>query len=124
MYKRLQTRLAVDLFAAKRLIARKTEIEKWSKVIPDAVDLGNDQHVDWHLTDSVNKPVDMEFYLMKCGAKTEYCTEVHLLVKMQDSIDPEAVLLAESVLEALRVKTNKDWVIKDADLNSGIFRSN
>lgn len=124
MYKRLQTRLAVDEYAARRLITQNLLVEKWCSHVPDAINMSNDQHVDWHFNELMGSPLKLEFYLMRCGVKTEYCTEVHLVVRQNEPLDSKAFEACMSILESLRYKTNKDWVIKDTDLNAAVFRSN
>ncbi len=73
----------------------------------------------------VQQPCRFTFYRMNCMQKTEYCVEIHLVVEpVGDLILSESILkeIGESVLELIRKRYNKDWIILDSDLNASILR--
>lgn len=122
---RLSTRLHTDIYEAYRYLSRADKIEKWLGMINPDVTGEPYQKVVWHLQET---NVTLEFYLMKCAVKTEYCTEVNLLVRFTTStqihdshreVDNHKYAL---ILESLRKYINKDWVIQDKDLTAGVFR--
>ena len=53
---------------------------------------------------------------MRCKSITEYCTEIHV---MSDGEDGETL---RNLLEVMRLRFNKDWVIADEDLDASILR--
>jgi hypothetical protein len=127
VYRRIQTRLAVDLFSAKRMIHNLEKVRVWTKVIPLSIEEIGHQTVRWLLKTETEELFYLNFHLMRCGIKTEYCTEVHLVIEMRDSSQkpsPLAIAYAENILESLRFKTNRDWIIKDSELTAEIFKSN
>lgn len=125
---RLQTRLNTDIYGAYRSLTNPEKMLQW--LGEKHMDLiGNPyQSVLWQNYGEYPNTKTLEFYLMKCASKTEYCTEVHFLVKFDTSLERtdaayQAVHMeSERILEALRKHFNKDWVIQDKDLTAGVFR--
>lgn len=80
------------------------------------------------------------FHMMPCAARTQYCTEIHLMVHPDTArfglskgaaveLDHEAVEVWrksalgywKQALESLRECVNGDWVIEDRDLNRSVL---
>ncbi|GAU76155.1 hypothetical protein [Fusibacter sp. 3D3] len=71
------------------------------------------------------QPCQFVFYRMNCTHKTEYCAEIHLVVEaIGDTLVPEIILkeMGEGVLDMIRKRYNKDWVILDSDLHASILK--
>ncbi|HAS74653.1 MAG TPA: hypothetical protein DCS67_10960 [Clostridiales bacterium UBA8960] len=125
---RLQTRLNTDVYGAYRSLTNPEKIVKW--LGHEHVDLVGDpfQSVIWQNYGTEANAQKLEFFLMKCASKTEYCTEVHLLIKFSapmactDQAYEKINNTSLQLLEALRKHFNKDWVIQDRDLTAGVFR--
>lgn len=125
---RLSTRLHTDVYEAYRGLIKTAKIEKWyDQALPKVI--GDPYHkIIWQFDARELKDVVLEFYLMKCAVKTEYCTEVNILVRFDapmDSTDSIYMTVHEScsrIIESLRKYYNKDWIIQDKDLTAGIFR--
>lgn len=133
---RVNTRLYCDIYEAFRMLSKEARLEKYFGKSDSTLILKNESFlleciekdeyvkVEWHFK---SPRVSFIFNIMNCTSKTEYCTEVHLLIK---SFNPEYLeqnqesfrLIGNSVLEVLRKHYNKDWVIKDSDLHLSQFR--
>ncbi|MBF4695660.1 hypothetical protein ISU02_21405 [Fusibacter sp. Q10-2] len=151
----MKTRLNCDLFEGYRCLTRKDKMEKWGAVfredhfevetasgllcaeLSQLGDLNESvEPVVWSgsieitpiNSDSSQKfiqPCKFVFYRMNCIQKTEYCTEIHLIVEPAgEVILPESVIreIGEGLLDLIRKKYNKDWIILDSDLNASILR--
>lgn len=126
MFIRRKTRLNTDVINALRMLSSPERIEKWTTSIPDYIDKRNDNHIIWRFDDSKFKDLIFEFHLMQCTQKTEYCTEIQLLLKTSDSYgSPEesSIEKAEKILEDIRFKFNQSWIIEDKDLNSSLLKT-
>jgi hypothetical protein len=83
------------------------------------------ERVEWVLPDEALR---LTFNMMKCTSKTEYCTEVHLIVAtldgtaLSDDVEKAWKAKAAQLIEQLRAHYNKDWVILDADLSLSQLR--
>ena len=134
---RVSTRLFCDIYEAFRGLTKDSRLEIWSEKKDSIISIGDEkyvfdfgsfltnQSVIWILPDDNVKFI---FNLMKCAAKTEYCTEVHLIIEKLDALeidDTEKVkyeIIGALLLEQLRKHYNKDWVILDTDLHLGQLR--
>ena len=125
---RLHTRLHADVYEAYRSLTRADRIEKWLGKAHVEVEGEPYQSVVWHVREGNLKHAMLEFYIMKCAVKTEYCTEVNLLIRFTEAFEPtdehteNSIDSCKQVLERLRKHYNKEWVIQDKDLTAGIFR--
>lgn len=107
-----------------------TEVPAWSW---EVVFQKKRQHLICRCPDVLgNNPerlLELEVHLMMCTARTEYCTEVHLLFKCFGSGAAEEALrdrysaFWSERLERLRHKTNGDWIIQDQDLTLSTLMS-
>ena len=126
MFIRRKTRLNTDVINALRMLSSIERIQKWTKDIPDHIEKKTDNHVVWMYDDFDKQRLIFEFYLMQCTQKTEYCTEIQLLLKTGDEKEPPnetATQKAEKVLEDIRFKFNQSWIIEDKDLNSSLLKT-
>jgi hypothetical protein len=126
MFIRRKTRLNTDVINALRMLSSEQRIQKWTVNIPTYIDLVNDNQVLWRFDDSDHQNLVFEFHLMQCTQKTEYCTEIHLLIKTGDSIgspDESSIEKGEKILEDIRFKFNQSWIIEDKDLNSSLLKT-
>ena len=76
--------------------------------------------------DEIMQECNFIFYRMNCMRKTEYCVEIHLVIEpIGEVLLPESVFLemGDAILEMIRKRYNKDWIILDSDLNASILRS-
>ncbi len=148
---KMKTRLNCDLFEAYRSLTRKDKMEKWGAAfMEDGFEIKSESGsliaqieaygdlnesvmpVIWSgkiiLNEEGNLAVEqmckLSFYRMNCTQKTEYCTEVHLMIEPKDETCEEASLnlVGEMILERIRERYNKDWVILDSDLNASVLR--
>lgn len=152
---RMKTRLNCDLFESYRSLTRKDKMEKWGAVfqedhfevktacgilsatLSETGDLNESvEPVVWSGSIQIEstssesqteilQPCRFNFYRMNCIQKTEYCTEIHLVVEpVGDVILSESILseIGEGILDLIRKRYNNDWVILDSDLNAGILR--
>ena len=125
---RFQTRLNTDIYGAYRSLTNPDKINQWLGRKLDAVAGEPFQSVIWKGYVPYENMETLEFYIMKCASKTEYCTEVHLKVNFDVPLEQtdaqygEIYELTKGILEALRKHFNKDWVIQDKDLTAGVFR--
>jgi len=133
---RVSTRLYCDIYEAYRALTADRRLVKYFNLEDECLYVGERelqinisqkepyQKVEWTI---VNEGVKATFHIMQCTAKTEYCTEVHLMLHKQNTglTEPEVEkwrLIGRDLLEVLREHYNKDWVISDEDLNRGEFR--
>ncbi|MCD4713280.1 MAG: hypothetical protein K8R73_08365 [Clostridiales bacterium] len=126
MFIRRKTRLNTDVINALRMLSSIERIQKWTTDIPEHIEKMTDNHVVWKYDDFDKQSIIFEFYLMQCTQKTEYCTEIQLLLKTIDEKEPpneSATHKAESVLENIRFKFNQSWIIEDKDLNSSLLKT-
>lgn len=126
MFIRRKTRLNTDVINAVRMLSSSERVQKWTTNIPNYIDRVNDNLVIWRFDDSKLKGLVFEFHLMQCTQKTEYCTEIQLLLKSEDSNgspDESSIEKAEIILEDIRIKFNQSWIIEDKDLNSSLLKT-
>lgn len=133
---RVSTRLFCDIFEAFRGLTKDSRRSVWAGKVDDQLVVGDqslrmvevseiqNQKVVWSLPE---KGIKMTFNIMQCAAKTEYCTEIHLMVENEEGpIETSEIKgltqLGEALLEQLRQHYNKDWVILDTDLHLGQLR--
>ncbi|MDH8679621.1 hypothetical protein QE109_15785 [Fusibacter bizertensis] len=128
---RFQVRLNTDIYNAYRSLVNIEKILKWTEVRASSITGVPYSQVSWEFEDAL----DYEFNIMQCAVKTEYCTEIHMLIKLDainsskfnevealdDFIKSESAK-ANALLESLRKHFNKDWVIQDRDLTAGILK--
>lgn len=121
---RLETRIYTDINNGYRYLTNPSKIEKWTQKKPNKTEQEQFSWVVWHFEES---DYIYTFNLMRCGVKTEYCTEIHLMIThpsgsieetLQESVRAEATAL----LDALRFEFNKEWVITDRDLSASFFK--
>ncbi|GAB6107002.1 hypothetical protein [Fusibacter bizertensis] len=126
---RFQTRINTDIYGAFRMLTKVEKISKWTQVSAEYMESTPYTQVVWQFKDAPS----YEFNLMKCAAKTEYCTEIHLIIKLnsefisnENETKDDFIALesakAIALLESLRKHFNKDWIIQDRDLTAGILR--
>jgi hypothetical protein len=126
MFIRRKTRLNTDVINALRMLSSIERIQKWTTDIPEHIEKMTDNLVVWKYNDLDQQRLIFEFYLMQCTQKTEYCTEIQLLLKTVDEKEPPnetATQKAEKVLEDIRFKFNQSWIIEDKDLNSSLLKT-
>ena len=126
MFIRRKTRLNTDVINALRMLSSKDHIQKWTKDIPDHIEKKTDNHIVWKFDDFDKQMLIFELYLMQCTEKTEYCTEIQLLLKTVDEKElpsEMAIQKAEKILEDIRFKFNQSWIIEDKDLNSSLLKT-
>ncbi len=126
---RFQTRINTDIYDAFRFLTKNDKISKWTQLRVENMEQTPYTQVVWHIN---NAPI-YEFNIMKCALKTEYCTEIHMIVRFdkvynltekevfEEVIDIESAK-AIALLESLRKHFNKEWIIRDQDLTAGILR--
>lgn len=125
---RKSVRLNTDVYGAFRYLTKTTCIEKWWQQMPEKIDGVPYDHVTWILESSEGTPIKLAFHIMRCAVKTEYCTEVHLVIPFDEDTDKSSEAYDEiqrfgaHVLEMFRVHFNKKWVITDKDLSLSEFR--
>ena len=131
---RNQVRLNCDLNTAYKSLTNQSKINQWTSEAPREIICETSNHIKWSvdiptlyealIPSRANASQTLEFYIMSCTENTEYCTEVHLIVKFDDD---EKVFLdqySRDLLERLRFHFNKTWVIQDKDLTlSSLKRS-
>ena len=130
------TRLNCDVYAAFRHLKSNDKIEKWldfeqvenpEKVRILVLQEEAYSKVTWQLEGVSERSIILEFNIMRCGQKTEYCTEIQLITTLSNSgadvLTPDALEneCSKQILEKLRYFFNKDWVIQERDLTSSIF---
>lgn len=142
MFIHTRTRLFCELHRAERWLTREDFLVKWlneEKAKLEIIDVETREKVEavWKtLDDKGNEIKDrVVFHLMPCASRTQYCTEVHVVVhpdpglfgvvaEEMGSLEPEvfsswkdsAMKTWKQRLEALRECVNGDWVIEDRDL--------
>jgi hypothetical protein len=120
---RNKTRLKGDIYSVIRSLTSLEKISKWTKTIPIEIEKADMQRVDWTLTYDGTHTLMCQFHVMRCAAKTEFCTEVHLLAMVSNDDEVESIdAFSKRLLEALRFNYNKAWVIGDNELNASIFK--
>lgn len=128
LFLRKSVRLNTDVYGAFRYLTKATYIEKWWHEMPDKIEGEPYEHVTWMLESSEGSWIKMEFHIMRCAVKTEYCTEVNLVIPFDKDTEKSSEAYVEiqrfgtHVLEMLRVHFNKKWVITDKDLSLSEFR--
>lgn len=117
---RVQTRLFCDVNSAFRALSQPERIAKWSSLIPSQIDDKKHEQVLWTDLAGILSKYQLEFYVMNCTESTEYCSEIHALLKCGG----EPFVLAEdektyflAVIEDLRAHFNREWRISDFDLS-------
>ena len=147
------TRLSCDQNRAFRFLTRPEMFEKWSGAAlstggkpgsPYAVGASSTlgieafegEILEWVGREKLvvsfeenGAPYLAEFQLMPCRSDTEFCTEIHVIVRKPGDVMPELVYKRferyfSILLEALRQYQNKDWVIEDKDLSMSWLRGN
>jgi len=133
---RVSTRLYCDIYEIYRTLTMEKRLTKhfnWAdgylkidetRIQANISEKEPYQKVVWSMEKGV---FSATFNIMQCTSKTEYCTEVHLMLKKENQTLTELEanqwrLIGEVVLEMLREHYNKDWVITDEDLSRGEFR--
>lgn len=152
---KMKTRLNCDLFETYRSLTRKDKMEKWGAIyqedlfeirftcgilraqIAQAGDLNdivipvvwegllNGLKVNADGQEEINQKCRLTFYRMNCIGKTEYCSEVHLMVEPIGNSEIDEALfdqMGQYILDQIRKRYNKDWVILDSDLNASILK--
>lgn len=128
LFLRDSVRLNTDVYGAFRYLTKATYIEKWWHEMPEIINDEPYERVTWKLKTSEDMPIKLAFHIMRCAVKTEYCTEIHLVIPFEKDTDRssetylEAQRFGARVLEMLRVHFNKKWVITDKDLSLSEFR--
>jgi hypothetical protein len=134
---RVSTRLFCDVYEAFRGLTKDSRMTAWAGKTGQTVRIGENEfemtivsevpyeRVEWVLP---NEALRLTFNMMKCTSKTEYCTEVHLIVApldgevLSDAVEKDWKTSAPQLLEQLRAHYNKDWVILDSDLSLSQLR--
>lgn len=120
---RNKTRLKGDIYTVIRSLTLREKICKWTNTNPKEIVKSHDQRVDWTVSYGSDNMMDCQFHVMRCTAETEFCTEVHLLSMVSNDEEAEVIdAFSKALLEELRISYNKAWVIKDNELNAGIFK--
>lgn len=147
MFIHTRTRLFCELHRAQRWLTQEDFIGKWLKEEMnqlEIVDIEPREKVEcfWRSIDDQGNTFrdSVVFHMMPCGERTQYCTEIHLMVHPDTSrfgLRPEAADESEPEpfeawrksaldcwkqrLESLRQCVNGDWVIEDRDLNRSVL---
>ena len=116
---RRQVRLHTDIYDAYRYLTNTARIEKWYDNIPTQIEGTPFTQVTWHFKNG-DIPERTVFHIMKCGSKTEYCTEVHAILPLDLGHQNEEWI--EDLLERLRQHYNRDWVISESDILTDLFK--
>ena len=117
---RIQTRLFCDVYSAFRALSQPERISRWSLLIPKHIEGKKHEKVFWSELSGVLSRFQLEFYVMNCTEETEYCSEIHVLLKCGDEPfqleeDEKSCLIA--LIEDLRAHFNKEWCISEFDLS-------
>lgn len=117
---RVQTRLFCDVYSAFRALSQPERISRWSSLIPKHIEGKKHEKVFWSELSGVLSRFQLEFYVMNCTEETEYCSEIHVLLKCGDEPfqleeDEKSCLIA--LIEDLRAHFNKEWCISEFDLS-------
>lgn len=147
MFIHTRVRLFCELHRAQRWLTHEDFMGKWLMEEMnqlEIVDVEPREKVEclWtSMDDQSNTFKDAAvFHMMLCGARTQYCTEIHLMVhpdtkrfgmRPGDAAEPDrevAEVWRKSALddwkrrlESLRQCVNGDWVIEDRDLNRSVL---
>jgi len=147
MFIHTRIRLFCELHRAQRWLTHEDFMARWLKDEMNQLEITDIEPREkivgfWNSMDdqgnSLKDPV--EFHLMTCASKTQYCSEIHLVVhpdparfgqRLGGMNEPEhqkieawrqaALVIWKQRLESLRQCVNGDWVIEDRDLNRGVL---
>lgn len=131
---RNQVRLNCDLNTAYKSLTNLAKIADWESESPKEILSDNKNYVQWMVqipfeledqSTALNQAYfKLEFYLMSCTESTEYCTEIHMITKLNEEDSHHLNQYSKALLEKLRFYFNKSWVIQDKDLTlSSLKRS-
>ncbi len=126
MFIRRKTRLNTDVINTLSMLSSAEHIQNWTTHMPAQIEIVNDNLVTWRYGGDDEMDLTFEFHLMQCAENTEYCTEIHLLLKTVESmgtLNKNIIERAEKILEAIRYKFNRSWIIEDKDLNSSLLKT-
>jgi hypothetical protein len=118
---RNKTRLKGDIYTVMRHFTINDKVAKWTTVVPTVIEKVHMQRIDWTVVDGDGNSIACQFHVMRCAAKTEFCTEVHMIVTVTEENAEQLDSFSCDLLEKLRVYYNKTWVIGDHELNASIF---
>ena len=116
---RVQTRLFCDVNSAFKALTQPELISKWSSLIPKRIDGKKYETVLWSECSGVLSKYQLEFYVMNCTEQTEYCSEIHVLLKCGGEsfqLEEEEKVCFLELIEELRAHFNKEWHIGEFDL--------
>lgn len=147
MFIHTRIRLFCELHRAQRWLTHEDFLVKWLKEEMNQLEITDTlprEKVEgfWKSLDVQGNLVKdrLEFHMMPCASRTQYCTEIHLVVYPDpgqfglteaDTGGPSGEVLEvwrhstmemwKRRLESLRLCVNGDWVIEDRDLNRGVL---
>lgn len=147
MFIHTRTRLFCELHRAERWLTHKDFLVKWLKEDTEKleiIDIETREKIEafWKTLDENDNQIKdrVVFHLMPCASRTQYCTEIHVVVHPDSarfgvlaeelgSLETEvfedwrktAQRLWKQRLEALRECVNGDWVIEDKDLTRAVL---
>lgn len=147
MFVHTRIRLFCELHRAQRWLTHEDFLVKWLKDDMTQLEIAGVEPREkvecfWSFADDQGNTFKdaVVFHLMPCAARTQYCTEIHLMVHPNTArfgltmgaaaeLDHEAVEswrksaldFWKQRLESLRQCVNGDWVIEDRDLNRGVL---
>jgi len=147
MFIHTRIRLFCELHRAQRWLTHEDFLVKWLKDDMTQLEIAGVEPREkvecfWSFADDQGNTFKdaVAFHLMPCAARTQYCTEIHLMVhpdtaRFELTMGAAAELDHEAVeswrksaldywkqrLESLRQCVNGDWVIEDRDLNRSVL---
>jgi hypothetical protein len=135
-----RTRLFCELHRAQKWLTQDDFLTQWLPGVPDNFEVTDIQPREkvvavWKTIGKEGLLITerLEFHMMPCASRTQYCTEIHLMIfpdprEVSDQEDEgrqywrrATALFWKDRLEALRRCVNGDWVIEDKDLNRSIL---
>ncbi len=119
---RNKTRLKEDIYHVMNSLTSRDKISKWTKLSPVEIDDTQMQRIDWTVAYEGDHLIECQFHIMRCAAKAEFCTEVHLVTVVSHDDAKFIDAFSKALLEELRFSYNKTWVIGDNELSADIFR--
>jgi|GEM_PF-3107169 len=147
MFIHTRTRLFCELHRAQRWLTHEDFVGKWLKEEMNQLEIVGIEPREkvecfWRsIDDQGNTFKDSAvFHMMPCGERTQYCTEIHLMVHPDtarfgmrsvaadepghepvEAWRKSALDCWKQRLESLRQCVNGDWVIEDRDLNRSVL---
>lgn len=147
MFIHTRIRLFCELHRAQRWLTHEDFMSKWLKDEMNQLEIVGIEPREkvecvWSSADAQGNTFKdaAVFHMMPCAARTQYCTEIHLMVHPDTArfglskgavveLDHEAVEgwrksalgYWKQALESLRQCVNGDWVIEDRDLNRSVL---